>query len=279
LTQISHLPLDPGEAAKLQQTATRLERLLEASDKFVGPSSDPPVAGSRFDRARKADLGEPYDFGYLLLFAGEDHLRTLLTVIKSGYLPGFSLYSLLRVAGEAIVRCRHLLDPAITETERFARGLNERLDNLVEQRKAKPDAEGLKHYADRLSHLEGRALANGITPIGGPPATSIKGFGAVQPSIFDLFDTYFVAGSTTCRYLGAFIHIKPWVVIRRERAQPTSDPRVANVPTDINVHLFTDVVDGMLDVHDACVGYWLGLAGYPPEVWREAKKTPAQAGP
>jgi hypothetical protein len=107
----------------LQKTATRLERLLDASDKFVGDATDPPLAGSAIARAREADLGEPYDFGYFLLFAAEDHLRTVLTVIKSGYLPGFSLYSLLRVAGEAIVRCRHLVDPDLTETQRLARGM------------------------------------------------------------------------------------------------------------------------------------------------------------
>ena len=272
MSRLSLLPLEPGEAAALQRTASRLERLLDASDKFVGPSTEPPVPGSPMDRARQADLGEPYDFGYFLLFAAEDHLRTVLTVIKSGSLPGFSLYSLLRVAGEAIVRCRHLVDPDLTEVQRLARGMNERLDNLVEQRKAKPDAEGLKHYAEKVSHLEQRAMTNGITPVGGPPATSIRGFGEQQPSVFDLFEKYFDAGSTTCRFLGGYVHIKPWVALRRRRAQPSADPKVSNVPTDIEVPTFTAVVDSMLDVHDADVGYWLALAGYPPEVWRQAKK-------
>jgi hypothetical protein len=178
----------------------------------------------------------------------------VLTVVKSGYLPGFSLYSLLRVAGEAIVRCRHLVDPDLTETQRLARGMNERLDNLVEQRKANPDAEGLKHYADKVGHLERRAVANGITPVGGPPATAIKGFYEQQPSVFDLFEKYFLAGSTTCRYLGGFVHIKPWVALPRRRAQTSADPKVSNVPTDIEVPIFTAVVDSMLDVHDANVG-------------------------
>jgi hypothetical protein len=141
---------------------------------------------------------------------------------------------------------------------------------LLSSARHKPDAEGLKHYADKVGHLERRAVANGITPVGGPPPTSIKGFDEQQPSVFDLFEKYFLAGSTTCRYLGGFVHIKPWVALPRRRAQPTADPKVSNVPTDIEVPIF--VVDSMLDVHDANVSYWLALAGYPPEVWREAKK-------
>jgi hypothetical protein len=58
----------------LQKTATRLERLLEASDKFVGDATDPPLPGSAIARAREADLGEPYDFSFVI--SGSSHLPT-----------------------------------------------------------------------------------------------------------------------------------------------------------------------------------------------------------
>jgi hypothetical protein len=58
-----------------------------------------------------------------VLMSAEDHLRTVLMLLQHNVLPMFSLYSLLRPAAEADVRVAHLLDPAIDETQRLARGL------------------------------------------------------------------------------------------------------------------------------------------------------------
>src|SRR2546428_4663666 len=161
--QLQQMEMTREEAEALQREASRLDRILEASNTFVRPSVEPPVPNSPMEQANRADLREAYDMSYLLLFSAEDHLRTVLMILKAGPLPCFALLTLIRAAAEADVRCRHLLDPLITETERLARGMNERLDNLQEQRKVDaPQAD--MHYPQRGAPLEQPAKANGIAP-------------------------------------------------------------------------------------------------------------------
>lgn len=38
------------------------------------------------------------------------------------------------------------------------------------------------------------------------------------------------------------------------------------------VLLFTGILKVVLEIHDFNIGQWLRLAGYPPEVWANAKK-------
>src|SRR5438876_6248048 len=133
--QLDQIQMTREEAEALQREGSRLERILEASNMFVRSSVEPPVPNQPMDFAFKADLREAYDIAYLLLFSAEDHLRTILMILKTGPLPCFALLTLIRAAAEADVRCRYLVEPSITETQRLARGMNERLDNLKEQKK------------------------------------------------------------------------------------------------------------------------------------------------
>lgn len=274
MPQLNYTPLTAEEDAQLQTAARRLERLLDASNKFVGPSVEAPLRDSPVYRAYHADLRDPYTEAFLLLFAAEDHLRPMLPMMKAGPLPGFSLYTLLRAAGEAAVRCRHLLERKLTETQRLARALNERVDNIKEVRKVDKDPKWVKYYDGRIVYLENRAVANGIKPIRKTAAAPITAFGEPQETLTDLFGLYLTAGSTAFRFLSGFTHSMMWALIRPERAQPTSDPKVSQVPTDLDIPLFTSVLGKVLDLHDENCGCWLGLAGYPPEVWENAKIGP-----
>jgi hypothetical protein len=211
----------------------------------------------------------------MLLFSAEDHLRMLQIVVKEGPLPAFSLFTILRAAAEAIVRCRHLLDPTITETQRLARGLNERLDNLEQQRKLGTDPQAAKqHYDQRIAHMEQRATTNGITPLR-TTSGQIIGFGEPRKKVVDLFAAYLPGGvgSQAFRLLSGYVHSKPWITLARERSRPSPEPGVALVAIDLNVILFVAVLKAILDVHDANIGSWLMLAGYPPDVWINAKGT------
>jgi hypothetical protein len=130
MSQLAMIDMTPEETAVLQQEATRLARLLSASEKFTAEAANPPVPGSRMGHAHTADLRDAYGIAQLLILACKDHLRTALLVFITGPLPSFALYTLLRAAGDAVVRAKHLLDPAISEQTRLARGMNERLDNI-----------------------------------------------------------------------------------------------------------------------------------------------------
>src|SRR5260370_24663689 len=106
--------MDPAERALLQEQIDRLALLLQASDRFVRSSTEPPVAGSPMDTARKAQLYDAYEQAYRLLFSAEDHLRTILTVFTGkDALPIFSPFTLVRAAADPLVRCRHLVEPGL----------------------------------------------------------------------------------------------------------------------------------------------------------------------
>lgn len=206
----------------------------------------------------------------LLLLSAEDHLRTMLLVRNVGPLPQFALYTVLRAAGEAAVRARHLLDPKITETQRLARALNERLENLIEQRNVDRDAMQVK-YDEAVDRFEKQAIKNGI------PVRRKKNTGPIcyfwEPirPLVHLFGEYLPEGSAAFRLLSGFTHSRPWVQVRPLRAEPSTTPGLSNVPLDMDVVLFSDVLTLVLALFDEDVALWLDAAGYPPEVWKAAK--------
>lgn len=271
--RLKQIQLTEDEARALTVSASKLERVLEASKTFVGDAVEPPVPGSRIDHAYQTDLREPFDQAGLLIYAAEDHYRTILQLVKTGPLPSFALFTLLRAAGEATVRCRHLLDPGISETDRLGRALNERLDNLQEQRKVRPhDADQQPQYVERVRHLEERATANGVPVLrskSGSPR-KIIGFAETVKNDIDLFELYLTAG-TVFRFLSGYVHSKQWVQAPRNRAESTDEPGVSLVGTDLDVVLFAGLLDLFVTLHDENIGFWLILAGYPSEVWRSAK--------
>lgn len=275
MSQLAQIDMTPEETAVLEREATRLARLLSASEKFTAEAANPPVPGSRMGHAHTADLRDAYGIAQLLILACEDHLRTALLVLKTGPLPSFALYTLVRAAADAAVRAKHLLDPAISEQTRLARGMNERLDNINQQFKAMA-AQGRAHYDQRVQHLEQRALANGIAVLREKrkdgAAGKVIGFGEPWSKDVDLFSRYLPAGSMAFRILSGYVHSKPWVLAPGYKAQPSSDPKVGIVPTDMDVGMFVAVLTTVLDLHDASVGHWLTLAGYPAEVWANAKQ-------
>jgi hypothetical protein len=263
--------MTPAEHAALQRVIAQHAR-VEGSTKFLFNSATPPIGGSPRDRADKADLAEPYGLAGALLYASEDHLRTVLLVIEKGPLPSYALFTLLRTAAEAEVRCMHLLDPAITEKLRLARALNERLDNLDEQRKVDGNQ---AHFNQRVAHLDKRAVTNGIKPKWSTPkkgaTPEIVGFeGESVASEVELFSLYLPHGSLAVRFLSAHVHSKPWAQLPMSRAQRTADPKVVAIRTDVDVAVLAGVLDSVLSVRDANIGHWLTLAGYPADLWARA---------
>lgn len=260
------------EQAALNLATERLIRISEGSMSLVFSSIDPPVGRSRLDQATNADLREAYDFAGHLLYAAEDHLRTILMIIRSGTIPSYAPYTLLRPAAEAEVRARHLLDLGISETDRLGRGLNERWDNLIEQRKAGVDAEAIRR---RVRHLERRAKANGVAiKLSKPKAGKSRvlvGFGENLKSDLELFKLHLRAGSSAFRFLSAHVHSKPWIQLPKSHARPGRTPSMSSISTEINLLVFAGVLDSVLKLHDENVGFLFVLAGYPMRVWNDFK--------
>ena len=241
-------------------------------------SIDPPVGGSRLDQATNADLREAYDFAGHLLYAAEDHLRTILMIIRSGTIPSYAPSTLLRPAAEAEVRARHLLDLGISEADRLGRGLNERWDNLDEQRKAGVDAQAIR---SRVRDLERRAKANRVAVKLSKPKPGkrqvLAGFGENFKSDLDLFKLHLREGSSAFRFLSAHVHSKPWVQLPKSRARPGRIPTMSSMSTEIDLTWFASVLDSVLNLHDENVGFLFVLAGYPMRVWNDFKDRSLQS--
>jgi hypothetical protein len=271
--RVQYTPPNDEEQKALNVVGERLIRLAEdASISFVFDAINPPKSSSPHARATEADLRDAYDYGGHLIFATHDHLRTVLLIIKAGTLPSYAMYTLLRPAAEAAVRAKHLLIPTISETDRLARGLNERLDNLWEQRKAGVDV------ASIIDHLADRATANGISVERSKPKPGrkreITGFGEPVRSDLDLFKSYLRAGTTAFRFLSGHVHSKPWIQLPRNRARATATPTISSISTEINLMLFCNVLDSVLSVHDENIGHIMVLSGYPISAWTTMRARP-----
>jgi len=92
----------------------------------------------------------------------------------------------VRAAGEAAVRSRYLLDASITETQRLARALNERLDNVIEQRRVDPDAMQTK-FDEAVGRFEQQAVRNGIAVLREKGSGRLCAFGEPRKNLVDLF--------------------------------------------------------------------------------------------
>lgn len=257
------------EATALHAEARRLAFLLAASERVLASE---PLEGSLVDKAYKAGLHEQYHLAYGLIAAAEDHLRTILQIVEVGPLPMYALYTLLRAAGEADVRCRHLLDPRATPKVRLGRALNERLDNLEELGKGLPAKKRALINA-RVAHLEQRAIANGVAAVRSKPKDGgrarIIGFGEAKKSEIELFAEFFSAGSRAFRFLSGYTHSKPWIWLQRDRVERSTSPDVLQVRIDLDVVRFAELFAAVLDLHEENLGLWLSLSGHPRRSLRQ----------
>lgn len=271
--ELKEHPLTPDDKAALQPVADRLGRLIATTTtNLVHDATYNPVPDSRIDKSTKANLQDAYELARQRLVSAEDHLRSILTLLKpDSVLPSFSMFTLIRGAAVATVHARYLLDPAIDQTTRLGRGLSARLENLEQQQKVRPETQGT-HFDDRVEHLRKRANANGVT-VNRNRNGVILGFGDGWLSDTDLFEKYVPGvGKTYFQYLSGYAHSLPWAQIPMSRAEASDDPEISLVPTDVNVPVLAAVLNGALGLYDETVGFYLGHGGYPPEVWTAAKK-------
>lgn len=90
--------LNAEDTAALQPVANRLSRLAAmATTNLVHDATFKPVPGKRIDTATKAKLQDAYELARQRLLSADDHLRTILTLLKpESVLPSFSMFTLVR---------------------------------------------------------------------------------------------------------------------------------------------------------------------------------------
>jgi len=258
-------------ALEFVATMAQLDAVVSASDTIVGYALSPARPGSPIARAG-TDCRDAYDQARLLFMSAEDHFTTVLLLLQGNALPMFALYSLVRPAAEAAVRSAYLLDPALDETQRLARGLNVRLENLLQQDKIHPNA---AHLDAAITRLEAKASANGI-PVLHPkkdPTGRTVGFGKHQMSNeVELFDAYLPPnGALIYRFLCGHVHCLPWVKLSQQTAVPSGEPGISIAPMELDVPTFLGVLAPVLRLHEQNIPQLLALADYPRDVWTQTK--------
>jgi hypothetical protein len=288
VTEPGLVQLTDEEASALREVMERLRRQLKGSESFVRLVVEPPVTGSAIQTAYAGDCRDEFDLAYGALHPAEDHLRTILWVVERGVLPGFSLYTLMRSATEALARAWYLLSPP-TVVERRARALNVREDNLLEQakvgkpkpRKGRPprrsadqlrfEANQQNHLRKKLKWLEDRASQLGVDVTRERDGKLVFG-SARLPQRWELIADAMDEGELAYQVMSGFVHTMQWATLQTDRAVPTDDPAVSQAPTDLDVDKFLGILGRVLDVHDRVVARWMTLAGQPAEVWQLAKQ-------
>lgn len=270
---LTNIEMTAEDQAALQPVAHRLSRLIaNSTTNLVHDATFNPPDDSRIGKAMKAKLGDAYELARQRLISAEDHLRTILSLLTGSIpLPSFSLFTLVRGASIPTVHASYLLDPRIDETARLARALSARLENLRQQQKVHPETQG-NFFDERLAHLVKRAEDNGIAIVRNRNEV-VLGFSEQWPTDTGLFEEYVPdVGKTYFQYVSGYAHSLAWAQLPRHRAQPSDDPDISLVPTDVNVPVFAAVLNGALTLYDEAVGFYLGNGGYPALVWEQTKK-------
>lgn len=270
--------LNDQQAQLFKVIFVRLAAAVGASQALVSVL-EPAAPGSRNAQTRAEQTRDAFELVGLLQYSGEDHLRTMLMVFEGRQLPTYGLFTLLRAAAEAIVRCAYLLDPGITERRRLARALNVRLANLIEQNKAAPD-DAL--HSERVAYLVQRAAENDIE-VFNSKKNLITHFGEPRKSEVDLFaeyvkpleqssETQSPVGSMVYRYLSGQVHSMLWVMLSETESVSTEEPGMSSVKLDLKFDWLAAMLSLVLRVHEQNMLHLLELSGHPTTRWDEAKR-------
>jgi hypothetical protein len=264
-----------GMDAKNYVDAMRdIDVLLETSGQVAMFAITTPKAGSKMSAAYKAGLRDPYEQSNILLMSAEDHLRTILMTTRNSPLPMFALFTLLRPAAEADARMAFLLDPAIADTQRLARGLTVRYESALEQSRVKLKT-GVVDLAPTFARIEQKAKANGIQPVYSAPkqgAPKWIGFGEAMKREIDLFAEYHGGKELIYRVLSSHVHSRPWAWLDSATAQPTDEPGVSQMYVEMNIPFFVSMLQLVLMTHELNLVRLLEHGGYSKTVWIEEKQ-------
>lgn len=272
------------EAQRVRNAAAFLARFVDASNRTWASQTEQPLAGSPYEAAVRLTGGRwAFDFARFHLLGAEDHLQTVAVILRSGWLPTYSWYSLVRSCLEASARACWLVDPHLTPRQRQDRGFTEFLVKLQGDVKfARParrpsilrEIKDLRAKASgqRMSEVFGRASAKGT-------AKPLVGFGITRPGASTLLLKWFpdaVAPGDDPQ--GAFLyhvvsgppHSEPWALLLPvERV--AVEGGIATGKVEVKIGALMPVIDKAVELHDRAVRWHAQLMGYKEDVWDAAR--------
>ena len=207
--------VDEAFEARIGPVREALAALLDASDQLRDewgslPAADSQAmaelaAGAQFKGS--STWGDPvhaaHNWGQLLVVHTGDCATALVRELSQSATPVYAHVVLARASLEAASRVWWLFEPGIGLRLRVARGMNDRIFGLSQQRRLPLTEEGRARARERLSELLAEAARLGFQTVR-DPRTSIRYFEETRPGQTEMIKNLFSADGDSS--LGAFVY-------------------------------------------------------------------------
>ncbi len=242
-----------------------------------------PQAGSTHARRLQSWLGnQPGQLAELLLLSAEFHLLTFAAALSTRELYPLGGHTLLRGAAEPASRAAWLMDPTVSDKDRRARVLVERLNALQERRKFRDQR---KHADDRIKQLVRDAESLGHRAVDGK-LKKPEHFGQMRISATTLFGQLLPdiskpgaddVGADLYRILSGFTHSVPCALLAQSERYQSDDPGQKWARIELNVAWLLALLQEVLELQDIAYSRLAGQIDEGPERWQAmlAKLPPA----
>jgi hypothetical protein len=214
------MPLAPDVA---QALAWDFERLVELQGREAALTFVEPAEGSVAARDL-ADVERAYahDHAHGCIGAALDHIGTWRFVfVEAKTMPLYGHMSLLRTAHEAALLAEWLMDPAIDDDTRRARGVAVQLADFEERRRFEECTGGPrmplkgKNAAGRIADLMAQAARLGLTKANKKGQTVLAIAVPATVELFDLYEEVSIPGwkgQAIYRLESGYAHAKQWAL-------------------------------------------------------------------
>jgi len=223
-------PATGEEHARISSAASELRDYALTSAEFLAALLKDVPPDSQLTQAYSREGGGwAYDGAVLKLSGAQDHLLAVSRLLASGEFPRYALHTLIRAPLEGAARAAWLLEPGISDSRRLARGMTERLANLLEVQRLGHAS----HARNRMNELTKAAMRRSVPPTKDKKGR-LLGFGSeLRPDATKLLGKLLPETSPTTnglslgefayRSLSGRSHSSLWALIYN--AQPIGRPR------------------------------------------------------
>jgi hypothetical protein len=196
-----------------------------------------------------------------------DHHNAALSFFRTGVLPQYSCYTLVRGGLEASARAWWLLDHHVTTEGRLRRGFAERIYNLgrILELEAQHRTD---RAAKRLTGVQADARHRGVVPEPRPGITRLLSMLLPSREREDGEE----AGRYVYRILSGYAHGEAWVMHTGSTPVPdTANGDAVGLMSTLNINVILSLMRAALRGHDVAMQALCALAGRPANAWEERR--------
>jgi hypothetical protein len=261
----------PHDKRQIHAAITHIRARVKAADNYrdaVRPAVESPEA----EELTTWRGNHPGATAEMLIVSADFHLLSLAAALSSRDIYPFGGFTLLRGAAEPAARAAWIMEPGISQFDRRARVLVERLDALQEMRKFR----NLRGEADeRIGQLVADAAALGHRAVSGKRVKP-EHFGQARPDATNLFAKLLpdvsglggdAPGGRLYRLLSAYSHSALWAILAQRESDVESSPGMRSAMIVLNVDWLMGNLSQVLKLHSIAMRRLAGQIGEGAERW------------